>query len=160
MFQPIHQAGPTGIAFSLPCALVVNDRPDRLETLHHTLDKLGVVEIHTTSNGCDALRKLARLEAAPELIICNMLMPDMDGIELIGQLNQRRYRGALILLCEGASQGLIDIARHLVDAGRMQLLGTYLRPPTEHDLAEVLSIHAGVRHAVLQRASRFGELRA
>lgn len=58
--------------------LLVDDEPDVLEFLGYNLKKEGY-EIHTASNGRDAIR-IAR-EILPHLIILDVMMPEMDGIE-------------------------------------------------------------------------------
>lgn len=157
---PMLVAGPTGIAHSMPSALIVHDDSAQREQLSQTLARLGVVEIHGVDGARDAVRLLGRLEVPPALIVSTLLMPDMDGVELIAQLNHTRHGGALILLCQGADAHLIDIARILVESGQMQLLGTYLRMPHEADLVEVLSMHSSVHQALMQRQERLSALHA
>ena len=58
--------------------LLVDDEPDILEFISYNLTKEGF-EVFTSGNGKDAIR-LAQLER-PHLIILDVMMPDLDGIE-------------------------------------------------------------------------------
>jgi two-component system, OmpR family, alkaline phosphatase synthesis response regulator PhoP len=58
--------------------LLVDDEPDILEFLGYNLQKEGY-EVHTCSNGRDGLAKAKATH--PHLIILDVMMPEMDGIE-------------------------------------------------------------------------------
>ncbi|MBB4080347.1 two-component system alkaline phosphatase synthesis response regulator PhoP [Lewinella aquimaris] len=63
--------------------LLVDDEPDILEILEFNLRKEGF-EVATASNGEEGL-KLAR-EYRPDLIVLDIMMPIMDGVEVCRQL--------------------------------------------------------------------------
>ena len=63
--------------------LLVDDEPDILEFISYNLKKEGFT-VYTAPNGIDAL-KLAR-EHLPHLIILDVMMPEMDGIETCEQI--------------------------------------------------------------------------
>lgn len=65
--------------------LLVDDEPDILEFLGYNLKKEGFV-VHTAQNGEEAL-KIAK-EIAPQLIILDVMMPEMDGIETCEELKK------------------------------------------------------------------------
>ncbi len=63
--------------------LLVDDEPDILEFLTYNLNKEGYVT-YTASNGNEAI-EVAKKEI-PDLIILDVMMPDMDGIETCREL--------------------------------------------------------------------------
>lgn len=65
--------------------LLVDDEPDILEFLSFNIEKEGF-EVHTAQNGKEAL-KIAK-EIKPHLIILDVMMPEMDGIETCEILRQ------------------------------------------------------------------------
>ncbi len=65
--------------------LLVDDEPDILEFLGYNLRKEGY-EVHTCNNGKDGLAKA--LEIIPQLIILDVMMPEMDGIETCREIRQ------------------------------------------------------------------------
>src|ERR1017187_7151246 len=58
--------------------LLVDDEPDILEFLGYNIKREGYV-VFTANNGKEAI-SIAKLEK-PQLIILDVMMPDMDGIE-------------------------------------------------------------------------------
>lgn len=65
--------------------LLVDDESDVLEFLGYNLRKEGF-NVHTASNGKDAIR-LAQ-EILPQLILLDVMMPGMDGIETCEELRK------------------------------------------------------------------------
>jgi len=65
--------------------LLVDDEPDILEFLGYNLRKEGY-EVHTSNNGKDGLARA--LEILPHLIILDVMMPEMDGIETCKEIRQ------------------------------------------------------------------------
>jgi two-component system alkaline phosphatase synthesis response regulator PhoP len=66
--------------------LVVDDEPDILEFLRYNLEKEGY-EVATASNGEDGIA-LAEKEH-PDLIILDIMMPKLDGVEVCRQLRSK-----------------------------------------------------------------------
>lgn len=67
------------------CILLVDDEPDIIEIIRYNLSSEGY-RIVTAENGKEAL-KTARLEK-PQLIILDVMMPEMDGMETCIQLRK------------------------------------------------------------------------
>ena len=63
--------------------LLVDDEPDVVEIIRYNLDQEGY-KIYTASNGKEALKKAKK--NIPHLIIMDVMMPKMDGIEACEQL--------------------------------------------------------------------------
>ena len=69
----------------IPKILVVDDDPDIVEILRYNLSLAGY-EIKSASNGKECLKK-AKL-FIPELILLDVMMPEMDGIEACSLLKE------------------------------------------------------------------------
>jgi two-component system alkaline phosphatase synthesis response regulator PhoP len=67
--------------------LLVDDEPDILEFISYNLNKEGF-EVFTSNNGRDAI-KIA-VKEKPELIILDVMMPDLDGIETCRVIREDR----------------------------------------------------------------------
>ncbi len=65
--------------------LVVDDDPTAVELLQEFLTAKGY-EVLTAGNGAEALRKVK--EEQPHLILLDIRMPTMDGLEVLRQLRQ------------------------------------------------------------------------
>lgn len=66
--------------------LVVDDEPDILEFLSYNLTKEGA-KVYTASNGVEAIEVAKKKK--PELILLDVMMPEMDGVETCIQLRER-----------------------------------------------------------------------
>jgi len=67
----------------MPKALIVDDSPAELANLRNILSAAGW-QTSTASNGAEAVSKA--LAEKPALILCDIIMPDMDGFEACRQL--------------------------------------------------------------------------
>ena len=77
--------------------LVVDDDPDLLRTVRRILEA-DDHEVSTAVNGKSALEDFA--ESAPELVISDVYMPEMDGIEFLIRL-QAAFPGVKIVAMSG-----------------------------------------------------------
>jgi len=66
--------------------LIVDDEIDILEFLSYNLKKEGF-SVYTSQNGKDAISKAKNIK--PNLILLDVMMPEMDGIETCGEI--RKY---------------------------------------------------------------------
>jgi two-component system alkaline phosphatase synthesis response regulator PhoP len=65
--------------------LLVDDDEDILDLLEYNLKKEGF-EVHTASNGIEAVKKAQ--EIIPNLILLDVMMPEMDGIEACEEIRK------------------------------------------------------------------------
>jgi CheY-like chemotaxis protein len=136
--------------------LVVDDDEFSCDLLREMLRDLGVAEVRCAGNGHAALRTLAGLPGAPDLLICDLFMPDMDGIEFMAVLGRQKYRGA-VLLISGGNVELLAVAQRLALAGGIQLLGSFCKPLHPDILRSLLGNKSGqtgvsrVGEAVIRR---------
>ncbi|MGR3661544.1 MAG: response regulator [Paracoccaceae bacterium] len=80
--------------------LVVDDMAISRQLLVQMLEQLGVNVVHTAQSGAEALRSLAAFPA--DMIIADLIMPDMDGLELLRRLREsRQSRGIGFILTSG-----------------------------------------------------------
>lgn len=67
--------------------LVVEDEADVRESLREILEESGY-DVYCASNGKEALELLARADPRPGLILLDMVMPVMNGQEMLAALKQ------------------------------------------------------------------------
>jgi two-component system sensor histidine kinase/response regulator len=67
--------------------LVVEDDPNLLEGIRAVLEVDGYT-VETAENGEQALAVLRRTARSPELVVSDIMMPHMDGIDLLRQMRQ------------------------------------------------------------------------
>lgn len=118
--------------------LILDDDTFMLKLLSRMLVKLGYTAITTCDNGSDALQKIDHADTCPDLILLDLNMPDMDGIEFVRYLVDREYHGKLVLV-SGEDERMLKTAEKLVHAHKIPMLG-YLRKPVDpNKLSEILS---------------------
>ncbi len=78
-----------------PSIVLIEDQEDILFILERWLREAGFSNIHTYSSGRSAL---VHMERHPDLLISDICMPDMDGIDLISKLRERGFSPAVLLM--------------------------------------------------------------
>lgn len=93
--------------------LLVDDEPDILEIIRFNLEKVGY-QIKTASNGLDAIK--VSIKFIPHLIILDVMMPDLDGIETCERLRQdERLQETIIMFLTARGEDYSYVAAF--DAG-------------------------------------------
>ena len=115
--------------------LVLDDEPFTLKLHAHVLAEMGFVSSRTFERGALALKDLDG--EAPDLIMLDLSMPEMDGIEFIRHLAKRNYTGSLILI-SGEDERLLQTAARLVRAHSLSVLGHLAKPLKPADLRGLL----------------------
>ncbi len=130
--------------------LLVDDEDDLLELLQYALEKEGYAVV-TASDGAEGFRQ-ARAED-PDLIVLDIMMPEMDGIELCGRLREdARLRLTPILMLTAKSGEGDEILG--LEAGA----DDYLPKPTSPKLL-VSHVRALLRRSERAEAATTSQLR-
>ncbi len=111
--------------------LIIEDHPDVRNYLYQLLGK--EYEISLAKNGEDGI-KLAK-ELVPNLIVCDLMMPDLDGYEVMENLKNDTLTSHIpfILLTAKASE------EERMDALGKGADGFLVKPPNEQELRFVLN---------------------
>ena len=80
--------------------LVVDDHPIMREVVCQILEDAGH-QVRDAGDGQEALRKLSA--ARFDLVVTDIVMPEMDGIELIGEM-RRRYPEVRVIAMSGGGE--------------------------------------------------------
>jgi CheY-like chemotaxis protein len=108
-----------------PRVLVLDDDLFMLEMLKDMLHTIGVPEVYTEASTRHALSTLA--EHDPDVLICDLALPDMDGIEFLQAAAERGFRGGVILL-SGMDSGVRDAAGELARVLGLRVAGIFRKP--------------------------------
>lgn len=93
--------------------LVVDDNRDMRESLKELLELSGY-QVSLAEDGKKGLRRYQ--EEKPDLVVLDILMPDMDGLETIGAIQQEQPDAKIIAMSGGMPNGdmlMLEIARRL-----------------------------------------------
>lgn len=104
--------------------LLVDDEPDILEILEYNLKKEGY-EVATASNGEEGLQRAE--EFKPDLIILDIMMPIMDGVEVCRQLRAKpEFKNTIITFLTAREEDYSQIAA--LDTGGDDYITKPIRP--------------------------------
>ena len=116
--------------------LLLDDDSFMLELLHAMLDDIGAFEVLPETSARRALATLA--SSAPDLLVCDLSMPNMDGIEFMHAAAAAGFKGCVMLL-SGMDAGVRKAAERLARAHGLRVLGAYKKPISPEQLREVLA---------------------
>jgi signal transduction histidine kinase len=103
--------------------LVVDDFPDTLALFEAMLTESGH-RVRTASSGAEALRLVEQRE--PELVLLDVSMPGMDGVEVLRWLRARRDGGPSVIMLTAARR-----EPHAIEAGLKEGADAYLTKPID-----------------------------
>jgi len=95
----------------VPHILIVDDEVSILSSVKEVLNDEGY-EVSTAETGVDALRAVK--EDAPDLVLLDVWMPGMDGLEALARMKESRPQTAVIVM---SGHGSIDTAVKAVKLG-------------------------------------------
>lgn len=104
--------------------LLVDDEPDILEFLSYNINKEGF-DVYTAQNGKEAIDKAKKVN--PHLILLDVMMPEMDGIETCEALRQdKKLQDTIIAFLTARGEDYSQIAGF--DAGADDYITKPVKP--------------------------------
>jgi len=108
-------------------ALIVDDDEFSQEILRQMFLGWGVFDVRLASSGIKAVQALDAMPVPPDVLICDIFMPDMDGIEFIGELDKRQFKGGLVFV-SGVNRDMLEVAEFLAAQKGLRVLATFVKP--------------------------------
>lgn len=116
--------------------MIVDDSAAIRDLLQGMLRELGIENIRTSSNGMEALNAFADKPA--DIVLCDLYMPNMDGVELLRKLGKQSPGLAVLPISSLDSRLRFSVARMADELG-LNVLGALGKPFTESQLHDALS---------------------
>ena len=117
--------------------LIIDDDPLLLMIAKAYFRAKGSTSVRTAQDGLVALEILDELETPPELIICDLNMPRLDGLQFLRLLKQRNYTGPVILL-SSEHQSIISMAEKLAKTHKLNIVAALKKPLKHIELDDIL----------------------
>ncbi len=117
--------------------MAVDDEPLMLRLLERMLNQLGHGAVTLCGSALQALQALDDTQPPPNLILLDLAMPDMDGIEFLRRLAERRYSDSVIVV-SGEAEPILRSVDTLMHTQGIKSLGHLRKPFTQDALAMLL----------------------
>lgn len=136
-----------------PKILVVDDQPINVQLLRRKLEKEGL-KVDTAFNGLEALAAVEKDK--PDLILLDVMMPDMDGLEVCQRLQSREDTRSIPVIfitaktskegkLEGLGAGAVDYITKPIDLDE-----TYARVQTQLRVVAINKEMAELQHRLAE----------
>ena len=125
--------------------MVVEDHGFQRRIAVRLLAELGVVKVLEGADGLHALEVLRLQAAVPDVVLVDLDMPGMDGIECIGHIAQERLARAVVVV-SALDPALLNTVQTMARAYGLRVLGSVEKPLTRDKLESTLNRidqHAG-----------------
>lgn len=118
--------------------MVVEDHGFQRRIALRLLAELGIERILEAADGLHALDVLRHQPSPPDVVLVDLDMPGMDGIECIGQIAQERLARAVVVV-SALDPALLNTVQTMASAYGLRVLGSVEKPLTRDKLHEVLA---------------------
>jgi EAL domain-containing protein (putative c-di-GMP-specific phosphodiesterase class I)/FixJ family two-component response regulator len=139
--------------------LVVEDHAFQRQTLVQVLKSLGAKTILEADNGRPALEIIKSHTGEPvDLVICDIDMPDMDGLEFLRHIGQNHPKMS-VAICSAKELPLLNAAHLMAREYGVRLLGVIQKPFTREAIGSLIERRHVTKAAPKAKAvpdTRFG----
>ncbi|WP_460457105.1 EAL domain-containing response regulator [Arenimonas alkanexedens] len=104
------------------------------------LSDLGLTKLHEAADGFEALDLLRGLPESPDVVLVDLDMPGMDGVEFIGIVAQERLAHSIAVV-SAMEPALLHTVQVMAKASGLRVLGCIEKPLTPGKLTTVLSLY-------------------
>ncbi|QSX36420.1 EAL domain-containing response regulator [Shewanella sedimentimangrovi] len=113
--------------------LIIDDSLSTCQLLSRYFSELDVDQVEYCRDGLAALRLLTKYRDHYHILVVDLHMPGMDGIELLSRLSRIGFRGGVII-ASGMESRIIEAASQVVINSRLRLLGALTKPVCQTQL--------------------------
>jgi EAL domain-containing protein (putative c-di-GMP-specific phosphodiesterase class I)/AmiR/NasT family two-component response regulator len=117
--------------------LVIEDDNTTRALIGLYLKGLGANHITIVDNGQIAIEILAQENANFDVVICDLRMPVMDGVQFLRHVAQLEFLGAIILL-SAADKNILQSAYQLAQSYNLNVIGSVSKPINPSALEKIL----------------------
>lgn len=124
--------------------LVAEDHDFQRKALVRMLHGLGAATVLEAIDGKEALGAFTDRDRGVHIIICDLEMPEMDGMEFIRRIGETD-RPVSMILVSALDHSLIASVERMATAYGIHLLGGIKKPVTPQKLAELIGCYQGIQ---------------
>lgn len=128
--------------------LIVDDEPEMAAFMAEVAELAGFTPVIAT----DGRSALARLAPAPDVLILDLSMPGMDGVEVLRALVSHEFKGRIIL-ASGFDSAVLRSTAELAASMQLNVVGTIEKPVRAQVLKDLLYKNLQTRSAAADGAA-------
>jgi EAL domain-containing protein (putative c-di-GMP-specific phosphodiesterase class I)/FixJ family two-component response regulator len=117
--------------------VIVDDDQFQLKLLSHQLSMVGYKNVTAFDDGQTALNHMAGQVLDSTIVILDLNMPNMDGLEFLQKLQETKFNGALLLV-SGEDERVVQSAEALASSYDLWVLGHLNKPVQQAQLQKYL----------------------
>ena len=141
MVETRDRAGSPESTLAAMSALVVDDEELMRDFLCMAVEKSGVGKVVPAGSGSDALYQLELSQQAIDIIVCDLQMPGMDGIEVIRHLANEGFTGGIVLV-SGEDKRVLRTAENMAEVRGLNVIGSLAKPVPVHRIISLMNKYA------------------
>ncbi len=126
-----------GITRTDPCILLLDDDDFHRQLMQQMLITLGFVHVHHAATSGDALNIIAERGAFIHIVITDLDMPGIDGMEFLRLLADQRSQAA-VLIMSGKDENILRSVGLMAEEYGLTVLGHLHKPATLSSLRDKL----------------------
>ncbi len=135
--------------------MVVEDHEFQRRTTLQILANLGAGELLEAADGEGALALLGA-DPRPDIVVCDLDMPGMDGVEFLRHVSELRA-GTAIVIASGLDDSVLRSAEATARGYGLEVLGAIRKPLTARRLLQAVGLHRPAAAGSAPRAPAAGE---
>ncbi len=128
--------------------VIVDDDQFQLKLLSHQLSMVGYKNVIAFDDGQTALNHMVGLVLDTTIVILDLNMPNMDGLEFLQKLRDAKFTGALLLV-SGEDERVLQSAETLASSYDLLVLGHLNKPVQQEQLQKYLKQLVAQREKLL-----------
>lgn len=119
--------------------LIIDDEPFALKLITRQLSNLGFNKVTAMEFPHEALAILENAPDAFNMVLLDLQMPEIDGVEFVRHLFRIKYSGSLILI-SGEDERILHTAKKLATSHGLRILGSLHKPVAPEQLKSLLEL--------------------